>query len=116
MIVSCSQPNCTKFLARTVVRTGASTNNYRNHYVNHHPYILHSREEERLANLSKKQTITQPTPAKSQFFTPRSSLATPDRDEFDRQQHQFRQLLIKFVTKNNLLFRIVDQETTIELF
>src|SRR6266542_3223695 len=54
MIVSCGQPNCTKFLARTVVRTGAGTNNYRNHYVNHHPYIPHLREEERLANLSKK--------------------------------------------------------------
>ena len=100
MIVSCGVVSCTKFPERSVIRRINGSNNYVNHYARHHPELPRSQAE---VDFKKKNP-------KGDFFATRKRVQDKVNVAIaDRDQKLFRRLLINFIVKNNLSFRVVEQ-------
>jgi len=113
MIVSCGVVGCTKFLERSVPRSVDGSNNYVNHYSKHHLEEPRSQAEVALHSRNPRNT----------FFTERKRLAElraiqaqDDGKQLEKDNIKFRRLLVAFIVKNNLLFRVVEQTATVQLF
>jgi hypothetical protein len=98
MTIYCNQTGCTNFKPRVVNRTLSGTNNYKPHYKKYHPDIPTSVEEE------QRMQRVQQDKANKQFYK------KPEEEQSHNER--FRTLLLEFITKNNLSFRIVDQAET----
>jgi hypothetical protein len=97
MRVTCTQPNCDydQVYARKIEGTG----NFTRHYAAKHPEIPYSEKTER----AQKGTDSK---ALKGFFTPRET-----KQSFESRDDKFKTLLLSFFVKNNLSFRVVDQQS-----
>jgi hypothetical protein len=101
MKIYCTVKGCTSYVPKVINRTLSGTNNYKTHYHNFHKGIPTCLEEEKLWKAAN------PTNTKPFFRTVESEQTTNER---------FRDLLLLFITKNNLSFSLVDQPETRALF
>jgi hypothetical protein len=100
--IKCTQDGCS--FEKVIDRTLHGTNNYKTHYRKHHTGIpISESEEKELLRQRATKAGTQPTllemPVSHQTYNER-----------------YRVLLLKFIIKNNLSFRIVNQLETRKLF
>lgn len=100
MWIHCGQPGCKDFEPKLISRAMNSTCNHKGHYRRFHKEIpLSDKEVAALKHAKKQETLS-----------------------FEKKPHQqthderFRVLLLEFVCKNNLSFRLVDQPETKALF
>ena len=99
MTIYCTVKGCTKFIPKVIKRALSGTNNYKSHYHRWHSGIPTCLEEE---DLQKAANPSQP------FFRTAESEQT--------ENERYRDLLLLFITKNNLSFSLVDQPETRALF
>jgi hypothetical protein len=104
MIIWCGTPGCTTFEKRSVNRRIDGTNLYKTHYKTHHLGVPTSVEEE---NVLKAQG------QKQTFFTPK--LGQSVKQTLGQYRTTYRSKLLAFVVKNNLSFRLVEQDEFIDL-
>lgn len=104
MWVTCGTPGCTKWERRKVNRKIDGTNMYKTHYLTHHKGVPTSVEEENTMKASGK---------KSTYFIPKPGQSTKQTNSLYRKT--YRQKLLAFIVKNNLSFRLVEQDEFIEL-
>jgi hypothetical protein len=101
MTIYCNFKGCTKFIPKVINRALSGTNNYKTHYHNCHPGVPCSQEEKDLLDSTNPKS-------KIPFFKVHPTEQTEDQ--------RFRDLLLLFITKNNLSFSLVDQPETRKLF
>jgi hypothetical protein len=107
MIVSCGVVGYTSFPERSITRKVDRSANYVNHYARYHLELPRSKAEEDHLRKNLKTT----------FFASRKQTARKeDKEVTDEEKSEFWRLLINFVVKNNLLFRVVEQPATVALF
>lgn len=97
MTIYCTVPGCTTFPPKIINRSLSGTNNYKKHYNKWHPGVPCCKEDE---DLMEQANPTEQKP----FF--RTAPGEQTQDE------RFRDLLLLFITKNNLSFALVDQPET----
>jgi hypothetical protein len=97
MTIYCNFLGCTTYKPKVVPRALHDTNNYKFHYHSQHPGVPCSLKEKALKDAANPQ-------GKKPFFqTPATKQSKDER---------YRDLLLLFITKNNLSFSLVDQPET----
>lgn len=109
MFVSCSQEGCDKFTRRSVKREGDGTNNYRSHYATYHKHFTLTRADDQLEKTRAKAAAVG-------FFQVPQINQTKGLAFTKGENHEFRRLLVAWITQNNLPLRVVESEATIALF